>query len=487
MVNAPDKRVKTILSTPIYVDLDGTLIFTDTLYESLVGMLKIRPLLFFLLPFWLLRGKAHLKFKIAGYFTPSPEALPYNTRLVDFLKKERAKGRPIILATASSMAIAQNIARYLGLFDQVLASCKHTNLKGEKKLSSIQAHCQNSSFAYVGDADADLLIWQKAEEVIVAGNNAKIKRKIKQANITIAKDLCYSKQNIFSALLKSIRPHQWSKNLLVFVSIILAHQVNQLDLLISVIIAFMSFCFCAAGIYLMNDLVDLEVDRHHKHKCSRPLAKGTLPVIYALLCVPFFLLTSGLLAMLLPQDFRITIFVYFLLTIIYLFKLKQVVLLDVILLSLLYAIRVIAGSNAIGISTTPWLLGFSIFIFLSLALAKRYSELLENKSIKVVEKIRGRGYMIDDIEQLAIFGSTSGYMSVLVLALYLNSSEVAQLYNRIELLWFICVLLIYWISRIWLIARRGQLHEDPIIFIIRDKVSYIIGFLTVFILILAAI
>lgn len=473
-------------SAPLYVDLDGTLVETDTLHESLLGLFKKNPfMLFGLFVLWLGRGRAALKEKVASLYLPDPTLLPYNQGLLSYLKEERQKGREIVLASAADKKVVTMVAEHLQIFDGVLASENNNNLKGLNKLKAIKLHCQGHSFGYAGDSQADVSIWKEAAEIILAGRNQSIiKKKFGRLQLEISRDFS-SEMPCGYALIKAIRPYQWVKNLLLFVSIVLAHQVNQSDLLLSTVFAFASFCACASGVYLLNDLLDIQADRYHKVKKARPLASGALPIKYGVVGVPFCLLVSGILAFHLPATFQLILLCYFVLTSGYTFYLKRLVLLDVIILSLLYTLRIIAGSAAIGISTTPWLLGFSIFLFLSLALAKRYSELhgaiVEGKT----QKLHGRGYKIEDVEQLAVFGSCSGYISILVLALYLNSSQVSQLYSNVEFLWMVCPLLIYWVSRIWLLARRGDMHEDPVVFTLHDKVSYAVGAIVGVLLVLA--
>jgi len=471
-------------SIPLYVDLDETLIHTDTLYESIISLLKNNLLFLFILPFWLLSGKAYFKFKIGQHCTLEPKTLPYNCRLLEFLRQEKKRGRSLIMATACTRATAEKITNHLAIFDELIASTKKENLKGYAKLAAIKNHCHEQPFAYAGDSQADLAIWSAAAEVIIAGQAPGIKSKLAAMPLKIEADFSSPAPGV-KAWLKAGRPHQWSKNLLVFVSLILAHKVAQFDLLRQCIIAWAAFSAAASGIYLFNDLFDLEADRHHKDKRFRPLASGNLKIKYAIMAAPLLMAAGLILSWPLSWPFKIVLTTYIATTSCYSLFLKRLVLLDVIILSLLYTIRIIAGSAAIGVSTTPWLLGFSLFLFLSLALAKRYSELLHYRSLDESAKIRGRGYKPEDVEQLAIFGSASGYISVLVLALYINSTASSALYNNPQFLWPICVLLIYWISRVWLLARRGELHEDPVIFTLHDRPSYYIGILTALLLYMA--
>jgi len=467
-----------VKSTPIYVDLDGTLVRSDTLWESVLGLVKKRPWLIFVIPLWLVQGRAAFKERVGRSFIPSPKSLPYNEELLAYLRAERASGRPLILATAATDTLAAAIACHLGIFERVLASSKETNLKGPAKLQAIQEDSQGGPFAYAGDSGADKLIWQKAAEVILAGRAPDLKE------IRPTKEF-RQQEDLFREAIRAIRPQQWAKNILLFASLVLAHKVNDSQLFLRCLTAWAAFSLTASAIYLLNDLLDLEADRHHPTKRRRPLAAGTLPLGWAAAAIPLLLGGGLLISSGMPTPFRLTLVLYGVTSALYSLILKRLVLLDVIVLALLYTVRIIAGSAAIEVSTTPWLLGFSLFIFMSLALAKRYSELINNPSQDTRGRVRGRGYQAEDVEQLAIFGSASAYISVLVLALYINSAASSALYGNPQFLWLICVVLIYWISRVWLLTRRGQLQEDPLLFTIRDPVSYLVGITTVILLILA--
>jgi len=472
-------------TTVLVVDLDGTLVLGDTLDESLAGALKRMPHLIFVLPFWLLRGRAYFKRQIARYCLPDPSCLPYHPEIFDFIKQQRARGREIVLATAADRGIAESVARHTKLFDHVIASDGVTNQSGSCKLASIKQHVGARSFGYVGNSVADIPIWREAEQIWVAARGDKVIAAIRRAGLT--PDQIFPVPAVsLSTVAKLLRPHQWSKNLLLFVSLTLAHLLGNIPLLVSVMKGFVAFSLCASSAYIINDICDIEVDRQHPKKRGRALASGLFSLRHAALLGVLLLVLSVCLASMMNRHFAILLLGYFVATLNYSLWIKKIVLVDVVTLSLLYTVRIIAGSAAIGIRTTSWLMGFSIFIFLSLALAKRYSELhriqLGDSDNGVAA---GRGYLTDDIEQLAIFGGASGYISVLVLALYVNSPEVAHLYRDIRVMWLVCPLLIYWISRIWLFARRGKLDEDPVVFTLKDRVSYLIGVLIVGLLVIA--
>jgi len=471
---------------PLCVDLDGTLLKTDMLHETLILLVKRNPLYVFMLPLWLLRGKAYLKKQIASRVEFDPSCLPYRTDLIAHLREERAAGRRVVLTTASDEQIARRIAGYLQLFDEVQASDGARNLSGRQKLALLTERYGERCFAYAGNAPIDLHIWRHAATAIVVGDADLVRR---AGELTSVQRVFPPEPRSWKTFLKAMRLHQWLKNLLIFVPLLTAHRLADGGLLAQAVLAFFSFGLCASSVYLLNDLLDLEADRHHPTKFRRPFAGGALPVWFGAVLIPAFLLAGAAIAWMLPGDFRLALLVYLLVTAAYSFFLKRFALIDVLALAGLYTLRIIAGGAAVGIAPTQWLLAFSMFLFLSLALVKRFSELYdarESNRETAHESIRGRGYYASDLEQIASLGGASGYMSVLVLALYINSHDVTALYSQPNLLWLVCAVLLYWISRVWLLAHRGEMHEDPIVFAIKDRVSYIALALAAAILILAA-
>lgn len=452
------------------------------LHETLILLIKRNPLYVFMLPLWLLRGKAYLKKQIASRVEFDPSCLPYRTDLITHLREERAAGRRVVLSTASDEQIAQRIADYLQLFDEVQASDGKRNLSGKQKLALLTERYGERCFAYAGNASADLHIWLHAASAIVVGGEDLARR---AGEITSVQRVIPPEPRSWKTFLKAIRLHQWLKNLLIFVPLLTAHKFADVALLAQALLAFLSFGLCASGVYLLNDLLDLEADRHHPTKRRRPFAAGVLPIWLGVTLIPAFLFSSAAIAWYLPGSFQLALLIYLLATAAYSFFLKRFVLIDVLALAGLYTLRIIAGGAAVGIAPTQWLLAFSMFLFLSLALVKRFSELYEARESNR-ETAKGRGYYASDLEQIASLGGASGYMSVLVLALYINSHDVAALYSQPNLLWLVCAVLLYWISRVWLLAHRGEMHEDPIMFAIKDRVSYIALALAAAILMLAA-
>ncbi len=440
-------------SPVLAVDLDGTLVRTDLLIESLLALLKRTPFCIFILPLWLLKGKAYFKQQIACRVALDVSVLPYRQDLLDYLKAQRAEGRTIVLATACDMQIARQVADHLKLFDSIFASDGITNLSGAAKRNRLVTEFGEKGFDYAGNHRNDRVVWASARKAIVVEGRRR-------------GPVDY---------LKPLRPQHWWKNLLVFVPLIAAHRFFEIALMEKAILAFVAFgCFASAG-YLLNDLFDLAADRHHPHKRLRPFATGDLPLSYGLAMIPVLVCAGSLIGLLVSPLFLAVLSIYLALTTTYSFLIRKVVLLDVIILAGLYTMRIIAGSAAVTVWPSHWLLALSTFLFFSMALVKRYGELV------IMRKLDGdgataRGYELGDGELLAAMGVASGYLAVLVLALHINS-EAQALYGRYQLIWFLCPLLFYWISHVWLIAHRGRMPDDPVVFAMSDRTSQILALL----------
>ena len=286
------------------------------------------------------------------------------------------------------------------------------------------------------------------------------------------------------ALLRALRVHQWVKNLLVFVPVLLDHRL-QLPVLARAGLAFAAFCCAASGGYVLNDLLDLEADRKHRVKRHRPFAANLLSRSFGVVLVPVLFAAALLCSMWLSPEFLAWLLLYVVLTTAYSVYLKRVAVLDVILLAGLYTLRVLAGVAASHVRFSTWLLAFSMFLFLSLAFLKRYAELTELPT-GGSDSLERRGYLRGDREWLGSMGGSSGYLSVLVLALYINSEQVIALYGTPLLLWLICPLLLFWVSRMWMLGHRGRINQDPIVAAVRDPASYVIGALVVLIVYVSA-
>lgn len=474
----------TSVTIPLAVDLDGTLIKTDILWESFVTLLKRNILFVFLLPVWLLKGKAHLKHQIARRVTLDLVSLPYNEEFLAFLQEERRRGRSLILTTASDKAIAQRIADHLGIFSEVIASNGKQNVKGSAKSQVLQEKFGDKGFDYAGNEKVDLKVWAHTNAaVVVNASDSAVKETERLTPVT--RIFSRNETSPLGAIVRVVRVKHWIKNALVFVPLLTSHQLVDVALLLKGTYAFIAFSLVASSVYLFNDLIDLNNDRHHHQKKHRPFASGELSLLAGLIMIPVLLIGGILVSLLLPPAFLFTLLCYYAFNIAYSLFLKQALLVDVLSLATFYAARVFAGGVATGIMPSQWLLAFSVFIFLSLAFAKRVSELQFLRQNKK-EIARGRGYVPNDLEQLASLGATSGYIAVLVFALYISSPDVNQLYRYPEILWLVCPLLLYWTSRLWLLVHRQQIPEDPIVFVLKDHVSWVIGLALAVILLVAS-
>jgi 4-hydroxybenzoate polyprenyltransferase len=461
------------LSTPpLVVDLDGTLIHTDMLHESALRVSRDRPLDVLRIPLWLLQGKAVLKSELASRSSFDAALLPYNEALLAWLKEERAAGRRIVLCTASDRAIARAVADHLGVFDDVLASDGGVNLAGDRKAEALARHFGHGNFDYVGNSSADLKVWRRARRAIVVNGARGLARKA-AALCNVEREFPPQKRG-FTAWRKVLRMHQWMKNLLVFVPLLAAHHVTDVQGWLTLMLAFASFCLCASTVYIVNDLLDLESDRAHPRKRKRPFASGAVPAWNGVVLAPVLLGASLGLGALVGGTFLPWLLFYFVLTCVYSWGLKRVILLDCITLALLYTLRITAGGAALSIAPSFWLLAFSLFLFLSLAFVKRYAE-LQAQALSGRQKVHGRGYHTSDEPLLLNLGVTAGYASAVVLALYLNSDVVRQLYRRPEAVWCAVPVLIFWGSWIWMQAHRGRMHDDPLVFALKDRASQLAG------------
>lgn len=455
----------------IFVDLDGTLVRTDLFFESIIKRIKQNPLSIFQIITWLMQGRSVSKEKLAKLVTINPEYLPYETELIDYLKEQK-KNKTIILATASNQLYANSIAEHLGIFDKVIASDKKNNLKGRHKLSAILKITGNDSFIYAGDSKADRPIWQDAQCNIFVNAPQKNIEEAKLHNK--AEKIIKSRSSIPLAFINEMRIHQWAKNFLIFVPLFTSHNYLETTSLISTTYAFLCFSFCASGVYFLNDMLDLDADRFHKSKRYRPLASGNLPLSFGF-AGAFILpiVAFGVAWLNLPSTFLYILLFYYLVSNTYSFILKRISSLDVMTLAILYTLRIVAGAEAINVVISSWLVAFSVFVFVSLAYLKRYIEI--STLTKSTEKTNERGYFKDDAESMFSLGVANMTASVVILSFYINSAEVASLYKNPKILWGLCWLMLYWGNRIWIAARRGNIHDDPVVFAIKDNISRLIG------------
>jgi 4-hydroxybenzoate polyprenyltransferase len=464
------------------VDLDGTLVNSDTLVESAVLLVKSNPLCLFAMVLWLFSGKANLKEQIASRTRLKVEALPYNLPVLDWLRNQREAGRRLVLVTASNYRIAEAISAHLQLFSEVIASTATKNLSAGNKRDELIDRYGRGGYDYAGNARDDLQVWSACRNAVLVNASPDIASRA--APLESLEATFPRSRDVTSELLRALRPHQWSKNLLVFVSIFVAQRYTDIPLLTSTGLAFIAFCLCSSSVYLINDLLDLEADRDHSEKCNRPFASGSVPLVLGVCTIPALLLASALLAWSAGTLFLGVLALYFLITLTYSLYLKRLALMDVLVLAALYTLRIIAGASVAEAMPSVWLVSFSMFIFTSLAMAKRYAELKSLES-EPGARARGRGYHVSDLPIVAQLGAASGYISVLVLALYIDSLDLSALYAHQQWMWLICPLLMYWIGRIWLIASRGDLHQDPVVFATRDGTSYLVFLLCVLIILVS--
>ncbi|WP_027816734.1 UbiA family prenyltransferase [Paraburkholderia bannensis] len=452
---------------PLCVDLDGTLTRADLLLESFFVLLKQNPLAIFLCCFWLLRGKAYMKEQIAQRVTLDVGVLPYNPQLLEYLRDARSAGRQLYLCTAANQRFASEVAAHFGLFSGVLASNGSMNLRGQNKANALVDQFGEQGFDYCGDARADVPVWKRARQAIVVGDR-QIARAAQKVNTEII--FFEEKRRLVPLVLKEMRVHQWIKNVLIFVPLFTAHRFTDLQAVLAACIAFASFSLSASSVYLLNDMLDLDADRRHARKRTRPFASGRLRLKLGIV-LTVLLLGAGLgLATLLPWQFMAVLLAYMAATVAYSFVLKRLTLIDVFTLACLYTVRVIAGGECNMIPLSYWLILFCVPIFLSLAMLKRYVE-LETMLQQGKTEAAGRGYITQDMSILRSFGTAAAYLSVLVLALYMNSPDLALLYHHPKLLWAVFALTLYWVSRMWMLAFRGKMHDDPIVFTFKDGVS----------------
>lgn len=452
---------------PLVVDLDGTLTPTDTLLESLVSLLKHSPVSLLLLPLWLMRGRAGFKDAISMRVTIDAEKIPYCAPLLEYLQEEKSRGRQIVLATAAHYTTADQVSRHLGIFDKVLATRAGDNLKGPAKLKAIQGNV-GEAFVYAGDCKADLPIWKEASAAILVGV-AQSTAALVRRQVPIERE--YPKQNSgMAAWLRALRVHQWVKNLLLFVPLLTTFEFTDIYKLGSMVLAFLAFSFAASATYIVNDLWDLDSDRSHPRKRLRPFACGALPILHGLLVAGIGLVLSLVVASTVSQGFFWMLVTYLVLTSFYSWVIKEYVLMDVLMLSLLYTVRILAGSVAIGVATSSWLLAFSAFLFLSLALVKRCAELVSLKEAGV-GATRGRDYRVSDLVVLWPLGVGAALCAVVVFGLFISAPETQARYATPQMLWLVAIGLVYWMARLWVKTSRGEMHDDPVVYAVKDRGS----------------
>ena len=449
--------------TPLVVDLDGTLTPADISLESFLRFIRQGWFNIFALALWLTKGRSFAKAMVARRSPVVADSLSFRPEVVALIEEAKIDGRPIILASGTHQRNVARIARSSGLFDHHLGTTARRNLIGHSKLQQLMQYLDGEAFDYIGDSKADLPLWE-------AARNAYSTRLIPSAKV----QAILPKQSKWRAMKKSLRPHQWAKNALIFVPVATAGLFFDPAALWKAAIATISFSLIASAIYQVNDLMDMEADRNHPKKRRRPLAAGTLSIPQAMILAALLLVTGFALSLLfLPMGFTGALTVYLALTTAYSFRLKSAMTLDVIALACLYTLRVMAGALAIAVPLSFWLLAFSLFFFLSLGYMKRYTELaFHTVPHKLLD---GRGYVGSDLDIVAMSGVSAGMVSILVMGLFIHDISESGVYQAPHLLWGICIGLLYWINRVWMMARRGEVDGDPVAFAIKDRRSIIVA------------
>ncbi len=470
------------------VDLDGTLVKSDTLVDSVLALARHRPGELLRIPAWLGQGKAAFKRSVTAAVELDVEHLPYNQALLEYLRVQHGLGRPLYLATAADRVLAERVAAHLGLFAGVLASDGQTNLAGGNKLAAFRQRF-GERFCYIGNARPDAELLMACESPMVANPDRALRTRLKRSG-TVAAETFSDRAPVVKSWLRAIRLHQWAKNTLIFVPLLLAH-AWKLATLSAAAIAFLSFGLCASATYIINDLLDLDADRMHPRKRRRPFASGDLSALQGIAMVGLLMVLAVALAFALPHivdalpglyklyrpySFLAWLGLYTVTTLSYSLYLKRKLLLDVFVLSGLYTVRILAGSAATAVPVSAWLAGFSVFFFLSLAFVKRFSE-LESLRERGGTMTSGRGYLVGDLEQLRALGTGAAYAAVVVMTLYINNPDTNRLYSHPLRLWMVVPVLLLWLSQVWMLSSRGEMHDDPVVFAITDKRSLLLGVL----------
>lgn len=467
---------------PLVVDLDGTLIASDLLIETAFSELGRRPHSLLEMLAALKNGKAALKHRLAEPVDFDPGTLPYDPEVLAFIRRARAEGRPVYLASASHEKLVSRIANHLGIFDGWFATDETTNLAGERKARQLVEAFGERGFDYVGNDAADLPVWERAARAFTIRTPAGVRRKLLTRDGPV-EHLPHTRPT-WRTWAKLLRVHQYAKNTLIFVPLLTSHQLTPATMA-SALMAFIAFSLCASGIYILNDLVDLQDDRRHRSKCRRPLACGAIPLGQGVVAIPVLLMSALAIASALPLRFLGVLLGYLALTTAYSFALKRLMIVDVITLAGLYSVRVFGGAVATNVVVSEWLLTFCMMIFMSLALIKRYVEIAARRDANLPDPT-GRDYKNSDLDVVAALAAGAGLNAVTVFTLYISSDTVKRLYTHPKVLWLVAPLLMYWIARILLLASRRQMDDDPVVFAIKDKVSLGIVAVTA-LLVLAAV
>jgi 4-hydroxybenzoate polyprenyltransferase/phosphoserine phosphatase len=464
---------------PVCVDMDGTLLLTDSLYESFLSTVLSDYSVMLRLPGWLRLGKARLKRELAQRWEFDPAYLPYNQELLAYLRQQRAAGRRIVLCTAAHRLVAERIAAHLDIFDEVIATEGDDNLRGPAKADALTRRFGRGGFIYAGNDETDEAVWDQAAAAIIVNADAALQRRVAAKHRVAA--TFERRRDLAKAALRAARPYQWVKNLLCLVPLIAAVDFYDVSAWLHTLALLAGFCLVASSIYIVNDMSDLAADRKHHRKRNRPIASGALPLHQAMILAPILLVAGATLAA--ASGAIVFVAIYAVASVAYSMRLKEQPLVDVFMLAFLYTIRLFGGGIASGHEVSLWLLGFSSFLFLSLALVKRVSELGRHVGSAPGLLLARRGYGVEDLPTLQMFGCASTFASAIVLSLYVQSDVASRAYGNPEILWGAIPLLLFWQCRLWLSTSRGYMHDDPIVYAARDWVSWLVfGFLALVVL-----
>jgi 4-hydroxybenzoate polyprenyltransferase len=471
----------------LFVDLDGTLISTSCDWEIAASCVKTRPWVALLMPLWRSAGRSELRQRLGAIAKPDVELLPYRPEVLELVRRRREEGWHVVLVATTDEQAARRIAAAVGPFDDVLTG-PTVDQGGAALRQTLLDYCQRHDFhefSYAGDSASDLEAWSHAAEAVLVAPSRSVERRARTCARSTTVLLDEGRAGVWQLLARAMRPHHWVKNLLIFTPVMFHHSFFDVRLWSLSGLAFVLFCLATSAVYLLNDLLDVESDRRHPVKRNRPFANGKLRVEHGLVTAGLLLTTAfGISLAALPAEFTLSLLAYIVLNALYSTWLKRKVMIDILVLASFYCLRIIAGGAATGIVPSEWLLALSMFLFLSLAFLKRHGELIRLRE-EGLARTDNRGYRVHDLEMLETMGATSGYLAVLVLALYINSNQVIGLYSHPRVLWLVCPLLLYWVSRAWIWARRGAIAEDPLMFALKDRVSWTVLVLVVLLAVLS--
>jgi len=473
---------------PLAVDLDGSLLRSDILYELILLLIKKKPYALFLILLWLLKGgKANVKKKLNTYFKLDITSLPYNSKIINYLIQKKKLGHKLILCTATYISIAKSINSHLKLFDKVYGTRGNKNLSGKNKANLLVNKFGKKKFDYIGNSKNDLEVWDKAKNGIIVNASKKLINNAKK--ITNIKRIFKRKKIKFSDWNKLFRFHQWSKNLLLFLPLIFVFKDFNKYIIDDLLFAYVSFSFCSSSVYIINDLFDLEKDRKHPWKCFRPFASGLVPIWVGFLLAPSLFFVSLLIARLVSYEFLILLLIYFILTYLYSSILKNIIIIDGLILAFFYFIRVFAGFIVTNVKLSEWLLFFSFFLFLSLGFLKRFADLKIQlkKNLKKLNNQYSLPVVLNNLFLFRIIGIFAGFFSILILTYYINTQILLTFYTFPKIIWVALIIFILFMARIWLQANEGKIEVDPVIFVLKDTVSLLLGFLFILIFIISQI